>query len=83
MVPTCEIVTPYSTISLNVGTMVNVPLCNSLYLFLFILCHPYILYIFAEFLGAAAGSPYIVFKLTFSYGFMLRIYIYIYIYIYN
>ena len=29
------------------------------------------------FLGAAAGSPYIVFKLTFSYGFMLRIYIYI------
>ena len=35
------------------------------------------------FLGAAAGSPYIVFKLTFSYGFMLRIYIYIYIYIYN
>ena len=31
------------------------------------------------FLGAAAGSPYIVFKLTFSYGFMLRIYIYIYI----
>ena len=31
------------------------------------------------FLGAAAGSPYIVFKLTFSYGFMLRIYNYIYI----
>ena len=31
------------------------------------------------FLGAAAGSPYIVFKLTFSYGFMFRIYIYIYI----
>ena len=31
----------------------------------------------AFFLGAAAGSPYIVFKLTFSYGFMLRIYIYI------
>ena len=30
------------------------------------------------FLGAACGSPYIVFKLTFSYGFMLRIYIYIY-----
>ena len=28
-----------------------------------------------DFLGAAAGSPYIVFKLTFSYGFMLRIYI--------
>ena len=33
-----------------------------------------------QFLGAACGSPYIVFKLTFSYGFMLRIY---YIYIYN
>ena len=31
-----------------------------------------------EFLGAAAGSPYIVFKLTFSYGFMLWIYIYLY-----
>ena len=38
--------------------------------------------LFLCFLGAAAGSPYIVFKLTFSYGFMLRIYIYIYIYIY-
>ena len=35
---------------------------------------------FSLFLGAATGSPYIVFKLTFSYGFMLRIYIYIYIY---
>ena len=30
----------------------------------------------SPFLGAAAGSPYIVFKLTFSYSFMLRIYIY-------
>ena len=33
------------------------------------------------FLGAATGSPYIVFILRQSYGFMLRIYIYIYIYI--
>ena len=32
---------------------------------------------YSIFLGAAAGSPYIVFKLTFSYGFMLRIYLYI------
>ena len=48
-------------------------------------CHNVSLYIvkLIMFLGAAAGSPYIVFKLTFSYGFMLRIYIYIYIYIYN
>ena len=64
MVPTCKNVAPYSPTPLNVGTMVNAPLCNSLYLSLY-------------FLGAAAGSPYIVFKLTFSYGFMLRIYIYI------
>ena len=40
----------------------------------YLLCYPYILAIFVEtFLGAAAGSPYIVLKLTFSYGFMLRI----------
>ena len=31
---TCKIVTPFSPTSLNVGTMVNAPLCNSLYLFL-------------------------------------------------
>ena len=29
------------------------------------------------FLGAATGSPYVVFKLAFSYGFMLRKNIYI------
>ena len=28
--------------SLYVGTMVNAPLCNSLYLFLYFLCHPYV-----------------------------------------
>ena len=41
-------VTPYSPTSLNVGTMVNAPLCNSLYLFLSFLCYSYILAIFAE-----------------------------------
>ena len=34
MVPTCKNVAPYSSTSLNVGTMVNAPLCNNLYLFL-------------------------------------------------
>ena len=34
--------------SLNVGTMVDAPLCNSLYLFLCYLYHPYILTIFVE-----------------------------------
>ena len=48
MVPTCKNVAPYSRTSLNVGTMVNVPLCNSLYLFLTFLCHHYILTIFVE-----------------------------------
>ena len=48
MVPSCKNVTPYSPTPLNVGTMVNVPLCNSLYLFLSFLCHPYILTIFVE-----------------------------------
>ena len=42
MVPTCKNVAPYSLTSLNVGTMVNAPLRNSLYLFLPFLCHPYI-----------------------------------------
>ena len=49
MVPTCKNVAPYSPTSLNVGTMVNAPLCNSLYLFLYFLCHPYILAILVEF----------------------------------
>ena len=48
MVLTCKNVTPYSPTPLNVGTMVNAPLCNSLYLFLYFLCHPYILAIFVE-----------------------------------
>ena len=48
MVPTCKNVAPYSPTPLNVGTMVNAPLCNSLYLFLYFLCHPYILAIFVE-----------------------------------
>ena len=30
MVPTCKNVTPYSPTPLNVGTMVNAPLCNSM-----------------------------------------------------
>ena len=48
MVPTCKNVAPDSPISLNVGVMVNSPLCNILYLFLCFLCHPYILTIFVE-----------------------------------
>ena len=48
MVPTCKNVTPYSPTPLNVGTMVNAPLCNNLYLFLSFLCHHYILSIFVE-----------------------------------
>ena len=48
MVPTCKNVAPYSPTPLNVGTMVNAPLCNSLHLFLSFLCHPYILTIFVE-----------------------------------
>ena len=43
MVPTCKNVALYSPTSLNVGMMVNAPLCNSLYLFLYFLCHPYVL----------------------------------------
>ena len=48
MVPTCKNVALYSPTPLNVGTMVNAPLYNSLYFFLSFLCHPYILTIFAE-----------------------------------
>ena len=48
MVPTYKDVASYSPTPLNVGTMVNAPLCNSLYLFLYLLCHPYILTIFVE-----------------------------------
>ena len=44
MVPTCKNVAPHSPTSLNVGTMA--PLCNSIYLFLYFLWHPYILTIF-------------------------------------
>ena len=33
----------YGVAFLHVRTMVNAPLCNSLYLFLSFLCHPYIL----------------------------------------
>ena len=54
-------------------------LVNTTYLYTYSLSADFCTY---TLLGAAAGSPYIVFKLTFSYGFMLRIYIYIYIYIY-
>ena len=49
MVPTCKNVAPYSPTPLNVETMVNGPLCNSFYLFLYFLCHPYILAIVVEF----------------------------------
>ena len=38
------------------------------------------MFMISKFLGAACGSPYIVFILRPSYGFMLRIYVYIYIY---
>ena len=48
MVPTCKNVAPYSPTSLNVGTIVNAPLCNSLFLFLSFLCHPYILTIYVK-----------------------------------
>ena len=44
MVPTCKNVVPYSPTSLYLGTMVNAPLCNSLYLFLSFFMpslHPY------------------------------------------
>ena len=44
MVPTCENVAPYSPTSLNVGSMVNAPLCNSFYSFLSVFMpslHPY------------------------------------------
>ena len=40
MVPTCKKVAIYSPTPLNVGTMVNAPPRNSLYLFLPFLCHP-------------------------------------------
>ena len=40
--------TIYDATFLHVGTMVNAPLCNSLYLFLSFLCHPYILTICIE-----------------------------------
>ena len=48
MVPTCKNDAMYSPTPLNVGMRVNAPLCNSLYLFLPILCHPYILTIIVE-----------------------------------
>ena len=48
MVPTCKNVAPHSPTSLNVGMTVNAPLCNSPYLFLSFLCHPYILTIFVD-----------------------------------
>ena len=44
MVPTCKNVTPYSPTPLNVGTVVNDPLCNGLYLllpFFMPFLHPY------------------------------------------
>ena len=45
MVHTCKNVAP----SLNVGAIVNASLCVSIYLFLFYLCHPYILIISVEY----------------------------------
>ena len=48
MVPTCKNVAPYSPTPLIVGTIVNAPLCNSLYLFLSFLCHPNTLTIFVD-----------------------------------
>ena len=56
--------------------MVNVPLCNNLYLFLSILCHPYILTIFVENIWAAKGAP-ILFSLL---GIRMASCSYIYIY---
>ena len=47
-VPAFKDVGLYGVTFLHVGTMVNAPLCNSLYLFLSSLCHPYILTIFLE-----------------------------------
>ena len=47
-VPTFKGVGLYGMTFLHVGTMVNAPLRNSLYLFLSFLCHPYILTILAE-----------------------------------
>ena len=44
MVPTCMNVAAYSPTPLNVGMMVNAPLCNSLYLFCVLFMpspHPY------------------------------------------
>ena len=48
IVPTFKGVGLYSATFLHVGTMVNAPLCNSLYFFLYFLCHPYTLTIFVE-----------------------------------
>ena len=48
IVPTFKDVAPYSRTSLNVGTKVNAPLCNSIYLFLSFLWHPYILTVFVK-----------------------------------
>ena len=48
IIPTFKDVGLYGATFLHVGAMVNAPLCNSLYLFLYFLCHPYILAIFVE-----------------------------------
>ena len=48
IVPTFKGVGLYGATFLHVGTMVNAPLCNSFYLFLSFLCHPYILTILEE-----------------------------------
>ena len=56
MVPTCKNVAPYSPTPLNVGTMVNAPLCDSL--FLSFLCHPYILTIIVVNFYCLVSAPF-------------------------
>ena len=62
MVPTCKNVTPYSPTPLNVGTMVNALLCNSLYLLF--LYHPYILTIFVDFFINSSLCAFYVVKVA-------------------
>ena len=60
MVPTCKNVTPYSPTPLNVGTMVNAPLCKSLYFSILFMpsVHPY--YVRRKFLLSFVSALFIV-----------------------
>ena len=62
MVHTFKGVGLYGEIFLHVGAMVNAPLCNSLYLFLSFLCHPYIITILQKFYYLYIGVICNVFK---------------------